>query len=368
MAQAVSGVERIVDCHTHLRDIAHTEHFLEIMKAAGTTRMSVMATMRPESGSGIPQALYLKALHPDKFYVFGGLNHATYLSQGKAQAPTLAEQVDILMNLGCDGIKMIEGKPTSRKRLPIPFDSDYYADYFARAQERDFPILWHVNDPEEFWDPQKIPTWAKEHGWGYDETFVQKETLYREVEEVLNRHPELKIIFAHFYFLSADLPRAGRFFENHPNTYFDLAPGIEMYYNFAKDPEASRNFFQGHQDRILYGTDIISDRTIEKASSRAEIVKRFLETRDTFTTQPKTDPLLGSPEEGIIRGIALPHEVLAKIFCQSFEGLAGQHPRPLNIELAISECERIAGIANQMSDVAPEETQAAIAAKKLRKM
>jgi predicted TIM-barrel fold metal-dependent hydrolase len=368
MAQASSERERIVDCHTHLRDIAHAEHFIQIMEAAETTRMNILGTMRPEAGSGIPQALCIKALHPDKFYVFGGLNHATYLSQGKAQAPTLAEQVDILINLGTDGIKMIEGKPTSRRRLPIPFDSDYYADYFARVQERGFPILWHVIDPEEFWDPEKIPNWAKEHGWGYDQTDVQKETLYAEVETVLNRHPNLKIIFAHFYFLSADLPRAARFLQSHPNAYLDLAPGIEMYYNFAKDPEATRDFFQEHQDRIFYGTDIISDRTIEKASSRAQIVKRFLQTRDTFTTQPKTDPLLGDPEEGIIRGIALPHQVLAKIFYQNFEGLAGQHPRPLNMELAISECERIAAIANQMTGVAREETQAAIAAKMLREM
>lgn len=368
MSSASSGVERIVDCHTHLRDIAHGEHFIEIMKASETTRMSLMATMKPQTGSGIPQALYLKALHPDKFYVFGGLNHATYLSQGKVEAPSLAEQVDILMKIGCDGIKMIEGKPTARKRLPIAFDSDYYRDYFARVEERDFPILWHVNDPEEFWDPEKIPNWAKEHGWGYDETYVQKETLYSEVEEVLKRHPNLKIIFAHFYFLSADLPRAGRFLETHKNTYLDLAPGIEMLYNFSKDPEASRDFFQAQQDRILFGTDILSEQTIEKASSRAQLVKRFLETSDTFTVRPKPDSLLGTPEEGIIHGIALPDEVLAKIFYQNFENLAGKHPKPLNLELAIKQCEDLANIASQMSAVSPEETQAGLAAKGLREI
>ena len=368
MSQASSGVERIVDCHTHLRDIAHGEHFIEIMKASETTRMSLMATMKPQTGSGIPQALYLKALHPDKFYVFGGLNHATYLSQGKVEAPSLAEQVDILMKIGCDGIKMIEGKPTARKRLPIAFDSDYYRDYFARVEERDFPILWHVNDPEEFWDPEKIPNWAKEHGWGYDETYVQKETLYSEVEEILSRHPNLRVIFAHFYFLSADLPRAGRFLETHKNTYLDLAPGIEMLYNFSKDPEASRDFFHAYEDRILFGTDIISDRTIEKASSRTHLVKRFLETSDTFTVRPKPDSLLGTPEEGIIHGIALPDEVLVKIFYQNFENLAGKHPKPLNLELATRECQRIANIASQMSGVAPEETQAGLAAKGLREI
>ena len=43
-----------------------------------------------------------------------------------------------------------------------------------------------------------------------------KEELYAEVDEVLRRHPNLRVIFAHFYFLSADLPRAARFFDAHP--------------------------------------------------------------------------------------------------------------------------------------------------------
>ena len=45
---------------------------------------------------------------------------------------------------------------------------------------------------------------------------VTKEELYSEVEQVLRQHPGLKVILAHFYFLSADLPRARRFMDEHP--------------------------------------------------------------------------------------------------------------------------------------------------------
>jgi len=141
-----------------------------------------------------------------------------------------------------------------------------------------------------------------------------------------------------------------------------------MLYNFSKGPEASRDFFCAYQDRILFGTDIISEQTIEKASSRARMVKRFLQTSDTFTVRPKADSLLGTPEEGIIQGIALPEEVLAKIFYQNFENLVGKHPKPLNLELAIKQCEDLANIASQMSAVSPEETQAGLAAKGLREI
>ena len=83
--------------------------------------------------------------------------------------------------MGCDGIKMIEGKPTSRQRMDIPVTDPYFAEYWARVQALGLPIVWHVNDPEEFWDPERIPGWAKERNWGYGPGDVQKEQLYAEI-------------------------------------------------------------------------------------------------------------------------------------------------------------------------------------------
>ena len=75
--------------------------------------------------------------------------------------------------------------------------------------EKQVSIVWHVADPEEFWDSDTCPIWAKKHNWDYaDGSFIEKEAIYAEVDSVLARYPKLQVMFAHFYFLSDDLPRA----------------------------------------------------------------------------------------------------------------------------------------------------------------
>jgi predicted TIM-barrel fold metal-dependent hydrolase len=337
-----------------------TEARIEAIRAAtGIDKAALVSIQNPASGSGLPQSLYMKAQYPDRYYVFAGLNHAAKLSEGLVETPSLAEQVETFAALGCEGIKMIEGKPTSRQRMNVPVTDAYFADYWAIVEERGTPIVWHVNDPEEFWDPERIPSWAKERNWGYGPEDVQKEELYAEVDEVLSRHPGLRIIFAHFYFLSADLPRARRFLAAHPTVSFDLTPGIEMLYNLSHDPEASRSFFCQYADQIVFGTDLSSGLSVEEGRYRAGIVYRWLESEDTFRVPPGADFLLGAPGDGVIRGMSLPEDILDRIYVGNFARLAGDKPRALDASRAAQECERLAGIAEAMSGQPASETEAA---------
>ena len=361
-----SKMKGIIDGHVHMGSIAQEASLLAILEATGVEKMALVSIQNPAAGAGLAQSLYMKARHPETFYVFAGLNHAAQLTGGRVKALSLVAQVDDFVAMGCDGIKMIEGKPTSRQYMNIPVTDAYFADYWARVAEVDLPIVWHVNDPEEFWDPERIPGWAKARNWGYGPDDVQKETLYAEVDEVLGRHPQLRIIFAHFYFLSADLERAGCFLDAHPTVCFDLTPGIEMLYNLSRDPDASRAFFIHYADRIVFGTDIASGLTVEEGHVRAGIVFRWLESADTFRVPETVDFLLGSPEDGIVRGMALPDDVLARIYRENFVQKAGAQPRALNVPKAIEVCERIAVIAEAMSDAPPAETEAGKVAQYLR--
>jgi hypothetical protein len=253
---------------------------------------------------------------------------------------------------------MIEGKPTSRQRMDIPVTDPYFVGYWARVEELGIPIVWHVNDPEEFWDPARTPGWAKERNWGYGPDDVQKEQLYAEVDEVLARHPELKIILAHFYFLSADIKRASRFLDEHPTVHFDLAPGIEMLYNLSQDPDASQGFFVEYAERIVFGTDLSSSHTLDEGRFRAGIVYRWLESDDTFRVPEGADFLLGPPEDGCIRGMSLPEDALTRIYRGNFERLAGPKPQELDVSGAVIECQRLAKIAEALSSVPAAETEA----------
>lgn len=340
-------------------------HLDSIRAHVGLDRMNIVCTMNRDNVNANPPAFVAKAEFPERFYVFAGLDHSACLSGGKVTGPSLAEQVDRLRALGADGIKMIENKPTSRKVLDIPVDSEYFEDYFARVEETGFPVLWHVNDPEEFWDPEETPSWARKRGWGYDDTFVKKETLYAEVENVLVRHPKLNIIFAHFYFLSADLPRAAALLDRFGGVRLDLAPGIEMLYNMSRDVAATRAFFEKYADRIVFGTDISSGQTPEEAKIRSGIVTRWLETDEEYRVPDAADFLLGPPEDGVIRGLSLPATVLSKIYRENFEAFATSHPKPLDRALAAEECERIAEEIDALRDERVEDNHARAAAVRL---
>ncbi|MCL6519410.1 MAG: amidohydrolase [Armatimonadetes bacterium] len=357
----------MIDCHVHLNNIGGEEELEHTRKYVGLDRMNIVCGINRENVNANPQAFLAKIKFPQNFYIFPCLDHANYFSGGKLSTPSLAEQVDRLVAIGADGIKMLENKPTHRKLVDKPVDGEYFHDYFARVEEIGIPILWHVADPEEFWDPALTPQWAKSRGWGYDRTFAPKEHLYTEVENILHRHPRLKIIFAHFYFLSANLPRLSSLFDRFEGVHVDLAPGIELLYNLSKDPETTRNFFIQYSDRILFGTDISNHQTPEENRIRAGIVIRWLETEDVYRVPEGADFLLGPPEDGIIRGLKLPENVLQRIYNLNFERLAGPKPRPLDWDLAAEECERLAYEISFLNDIPTNETIASRTAEILKR-
>jgi len=356
------STRKIVDCHVHLGPPEKIEHLVELADAVDAAQMGIVCTTGTEGRNATPSALAAKAAHPDRFFAFAGLDHSAHHSGGKLAVPGLAEQVDRFIALGADGIKMLENKPTSRKQLDIPVDGEYFEEYFAKVEETGFPVLWHVADPEEFWDPATTPKWALERGWGYDKSHVAKETLYREVEHVLERHPKLNIMFAHFYFLSADLPRAAAFLDRFGSVKLDLAPGVEFLYNMSKDVDAARAFFEKYADRIVFGTDISSGNTVPEAKHRLGIVRRWLETSDEYRVTDDADFLLGPPEDGVMRGLSLSAAALDKICNGNYESVVGASPRPLVKKLAREECERIAAGLDHFAGGTAEDNPARRAA------
>lgn len=341
----------IIDSHIHYVHPSHMPSLMDILDELKIDRFNIVCTPHQSRLSLIPDALHLKAHHPNRVYVFGGLDLSPLFSSPDKAGHIFADYVDTLTRLGCDGIKMHEGKTEVRKTLAVPeFDGAIYAPYWERMAERQMPLIFHVNDPEEFWDPIRIPVWAKDMGWFYgDGSYIDNEAQYTEVLNVLERHTDLKVIFAHFLFLSAQLSRLAEYLDRYPNMCVDLVPGIEMYFNLSHDPDESREFFIRHQDRILFGTDIgaqallsASESVIEldESQTRVNLIRTFLESEDEFWL-PKGDGFLFGEQETPFQGLGLPQDVLEKIYFKNFERLAGTKPKSLNPEAIVEECERL---------------------------
>jgi predicted TIM-barrel fold metal-dependent hydrolase len=336
----------IIDCHTHLNkyDAEAGTRLLGRAAQGGIEKIVLLALGEMKWENENPPAFIAKVRHSDKIFLFGALDYSALATEA-AHNHTLpfGEQIKRLAALGCDGLKMLTGKPDTRRASGIALDSPIYDGCFSRLEEDGLPLLWHVADPEEFWDAYRAPEWAKAPGWIYDERFPTKESLYGECHRVLERHPGLKVIFAHFHFLSADLPRAGALLDRFPNIYFDLAPGIEMFHNFSLNPQAAREFFIRYQDRIIFGSDLVEN----SPSSRFEVIYKCLETDEAFHV-PTDEPLFWPDHRTTLRGLQLPEEVLRKIYRENFSRLAGKEPRPLDKSKMREELERLAAIGEQL--------------------
>jgi len=337
---------QIIDAHTHLETTQPeaVEVMLEQEASCGVESMNLLMLSLPSTGyvNTNPEGFYAKWRHPERIYLFAALDYTPLGADVDLRlACSLPEQVRRFWAMGCDGMKMLTGKPNYRKESGLALDSIVFEPYFACLEALQVPLLWHVGDPEEFWDPELVPQWAKESGWAYDSSFPSKEGIYAECHHVLERHPKLQVIFAHFHFLSDDLPRAAALLDRFPNVCLDLTPGTEMYRNFSKRPDETRDFFLKYHDRLLLGSDFMSRGEI----SPLLLVRHFLEMEGQFAHAELEQPA---------QGIALPLDSLKRIYAGNYQRIASPRPRPLNESLVLAELDRIAALQDQLG--APRNT------------
>jgi hypothetical protein len=242
-------------------------------------------------------------------------------------------------------MKMLEGKPTTRKALKLSLDDPSIDPFYSFLEKKQFTMVMHVADPPAFWDREKIPDWAMERGWFYDESFVPYGRYYDEVENMLVKHPKLRAIFAHFFFLSDQSGRAQKFLDDHPSVFIDVTAGIEMYENFSKDPVFWRSFFIKNSGRIIYGTDATDNEIKNKdegvaLNGHGGMELEFLRTDHVFTHYGMT-----------VRGLGLPDDAQEKILYSNFTGLAGKEPKKMDIDAVLKEAAYLRDFIKDTADL-----------------
>ena len=338
---------RVLDGHVHYILDAGPEYFAALLERTGTDMANLAAITHGDRVSCTPELLALKHRYPGRFYVCGSLDPCEYYRGGDDMGERLAASAARLLSCGCDGIKLLEGKPQLRRALPIPdFDAPCWEAFWQYAEDEGVPILWHVNDPEDFWDSSRVPAWAKTQGWYYDESYINNEEQYRQVLAVLERHKNLKLTLAHFFFMSAQLPRLREILERYPKVMTDITPGIEMYENFSQTPDETRRFFEDFNTRIIYGTDI-GGRFVynpegkpfnEKENlRRPEIVRDFLMLQGEELISSDGNFLVNRPDF-MLRCLGLKGESLDNILSRNFIRFIGGAPVAVSPEKVLEEC------------------------------
>ena len=344
------SLKKRIDCHIHYALPLAPETLIEFMDKTGTDMANLVMVPHTQRLSCVPDALMAKYKYPDRFYVFASLDPSQYFQHPKTVGKYMARHGKRMLQCGCDGIKIIEGKPNMRKMMPIPdFDLPCWEPFWAWAEQEQVPILWHVADPEEYWHPERISEYRRKMGDFYDESYVTKEGLYSQVLNILQRHPRLKIIFAHFFFMSDQLPRLGDLLDTYPNIMVDMTPGSEMYRILSADHENAQKFFKQYYKRILYGTDAAARCVMVQLMSQfnwAENLRRVELINSFFSAE--TDEICGSDGAYLLdvpdfrlRGLDLTEDELDHIFCKNFQHFAGETPAKVKPKRVVAECKRI---------------------------
>ena len=137
-------MQKIADCHVHIRGnaIDSIRAMLDDIKSAGVTD-ACLAALPFRSIAENLSALYWKTHYTDvSLTAFGGM----HLTDIYADIP-YEKQAEKLIDLGCDGIKLIE-MHTDLLEYTRKFTShpDYDA-MLSMLEERGVPVLLHANNP-----------------------------------------------------------------------------------------------------------------------------------------------------------------------------------------------------------------------------
>ena len=346
------NIQKRIDAHIHYALPLEPETLISFMDKNGIDMANLVLVPSRSRLTSVPDALMAKAKYPDRFFVFTSFDVSEYFKHGKEIGKYLAKFVDSMRRCGCDGLKIIEGKPSMRKMMgAIPdFDAACWEPLWDYLEKTQFPVLWHLNDPECCWgEKEEAPRHIRMADELYDDTYVNNEIQYRQMENILQRHPNIKFIFAHMYFMSAQLPRLSALLDAYPNMMVDITPGLEIYVNLSKDTEAASVFFEKYQDRILYGTDIgarcvLADNAEgfneDECEARMDLIDGLFQS-ETNRIMREDGRYLINTDEFVQKGLSISEEALNKIYWKNFQNYVSAVPAQVNPKLVIKECRRI---------------------------
>ncbi len=310
---------KIHDCHYHngrqYKNSETAEHFRKHREYLNVEKMLVLAltegatTYDPSSNI---KALFSKEDDKDNMYAFASLHH---FHDERDTEQCFLRQIKFFKELGFDGVKMLESKAEYNHIFPDKLDSDLYRSFFKYAEENEFPILIHAGDLANSEEMKKLV-----------------EEVHTEVENILERYPNLHVTFAHLLFLFYQRERLEKILDTYPNVSIDLAIGGNFLGEFAKNIETWRKFFIKYSDRILFATD--NWNMFFEGDDDFEVTCRYIPLRDFFEKDEEfTTRTFG--KNAVFKPALLPKDAVDNIYRNNFVRLFGEKPCKINYSLAL---------------------------------
>jgi predicted TIM-barrel fold metal-dependent hydrolase len=306
-----------IDMHFHLGSLRNigADELVAAMDAHGIAKI-----INLDGGPGELEQFTrdFKDKYPDRFVMF--LRPPLRAIEGPNGGMDLANALADGVSKGVKGVKITKELGLSLKDASgtiVPIDDPRLDPLWTKAGELGVPIMMHVTDPTPFFSPitrfneryeelKEFPEWSF-----FGPQFPPKETLLRQREHLVKKHPRTIFVAAHFGDNPENLAYVSRLLDTYANYYVDISSRLP---ELGREPFSARDFFIKYQDRILFGTDG-GDGLGEGDWSTARFYGtyfEFLETRNEYFEYP----MAGIDKQGRWRiyGLDLPDEVLKKIY------------------------------------------------------
>jgi predicted TIM-barrel fold metal-dependent hydrolase len=323
-----------VDSHVHLSpDPASVERALKIFERNGITRFCAKSAGFPPT-QRFKAHMELQQRLGDRYAFFSnidwqGVDDPAF---GEREAKRLAAAV----RYGARGVKIFKnlglGTRTADGKL-LAVDDPRLVPIFETAADLGAIVAVHTADPKAFF---RAPTPDNERylellfapSWGfYGKDFPSFDELIQARDRLIARHPRTTFLLIHLGCVPEDLDYVDKLLDAHPNVYVDTSARVP---EFGRRPaERVRAFFVKHQDRILFGSDIVISADDLQLGSLSiwpdddlDADRFYRAHREYFETDhaqiDSPTPIQGSWQ---VDGIALPPEVLKKLYVTNAEKL-----------------------------------------------
>ena len=314
----------LFDAHVHTHGGFGADAYLEQvalhLSASGLDGENLICVRHGRAGCMTDcDALLAKAMMPGRLTVYG--NAANHTEGFDCTPEGFREQVRQMMESGQDGLKMADGETRGG-----PLDDPQFDLTFEMLAREGYPLLYHVGQSTEL-PPRRAldPANNKPGRKGWDPERNKKEQ--REIDNMLTRHPGVKIVLPHFYYHGAEPEALASFLDRHPNACVDVTPVTEQYLIVSGKRREWIQLFGDYPDRFLLGTDNVTslDPTVT-----LDVQRHFFESDEEFFV-----PAWGFT----LHGLGLPADLLKKIYRENVKKVCP--PRPIVPKKAAEYCENL---------------------------
>ncbi len=324
-----------IDSHVHLRSHRRISDYVAYQDRFGMSRMVLLC---PPNASALrtggrpndnAEALLAKALHPGRFYVFGGPDLSALASGGAAAlSADLEIQVNELANAGADGIKLffphavvdsLNGPPFNFTYLP---DNVELAKLFQTAAARSLPILIHIDG-----------------------------MYLANLDRAISLSPDVTWIVTHLAFAGSDVSSLQAMLEAKLaagyNVYLDVGHFVHLG-ELMLSGSAAGEFLNKHCDRIFQSSDLASGcenwgLTDDECPSEEMAVGQAWKLRALLeSTQEISFTSAFTGRNVTVRSLGLPQATLKSLYHDAVYSVLGE-PKQINCAAAQIHINRLIG-------------------------